>query len=89
MCNKYIRKTSKKEKKERVHRAINKDLDLRSNFLGLRQLKRKYEPIPYVIRFKNGKKVPFHQREEAAADYYENNVWKKSKILIALFTLLV
>ena len=40
--NKYIQKQKQQEKKEKVHKSINKDFDLRDNFLGIKQLKKNH-----------------------------------------------
>ena len=45
----HIQKLRKQERKDKIHSTINKDLDLRDNFLGIRQLKAPYQPIPYIF----------------------------------------
>ena len=75
ITTKYIDKQRKQEKQDRVHRSINKDLDLKDNFLGIRQLKKPYQPIPYVFTTKDRKKVNYRNRAEAAAEHLAQ-IWK-------------
>ena len=48
--NKEIIKQRKREKKIRILESVKKDLDLRDRRLGLRNLRKDYQPIPYSLR---------------------------------------
>ena len=79
VINKHIDKLKKQERKNKVHKTINKDLDLRCNFLGIRNLKKKYQPIPYMFKTKKGNKVNYNNRAEAAACHLSEALKKPEK----------
>ena len=54
---------------------IDKDLDVREKFAGLRELKTPYKPIPYSQRRKDGTKVKIRDRAEAAVQFFEQEIW--------------
>ena len=54
--SKEIEKQRKSEKKIRTLESVDKDLDVREQFLGLRHLRKGYQPIPYALK-KQGQEV--------------------------------
>ena len=61
-------KTNKKwkehERNEFIHTTIDKDLDVRSKWAGIRQLKTPYKPIPHAQKRKDGTKIRVKDRAE-------------------------
>ena len=74
IASKYIEKQQRGETKQRDQQSINKDLDLNDNWLGLKQLKNKYQQIPCVFKTKDGKRVNHNNRAGAAAEQIANNM---------------
>ena len=79
VANNYIHNQKKLEKKQKVHDTIKKELDLGCRWLGVRQLKRPYQPIPYIFKDRTGKRIRYRNRAEAAADH-SANIWKRPKL---------
>lgn len=55
--------------KDNTSETINRDLDARDRWLGMRKSKGKYKPIPYPNKDKEGKHLGWIQRANQAADY--------------------
>jgi len=75
---KAYRKSRKDDRKERVLEAIGKDLDLRDRWLGIRELKSKYNPTPYHNKDSEGKHVEWKDRAQKAAEYLSTQQWGKT-----------
>ena len=54
---------------------INKDLDIGDQYMGLKNLRRPYTPIPLSMKDAKGKHVPLHARAQAAADFLGSKIW--------------
>ena len=64
--NKEIIKQRKREKNIRILESVKKDLDLRDRWLGLRNLRKDYQPIPYSLRKEeNGEKVFVRKKRQS------------------------
>ena len=61
-----------------VHNMLSKELDLKDRWLGIKQLKKKYQPIPYVFKTEDGRRRNYHNRAEAAAEELAR-VWRLRK----------
>ena len=48
---------------------ISNDLDIRDQYMGLKNLRRPYTPIPLSMKDAKGKHVALHARAQAAADF--------------------
>jgi hypothetical protein len=75
--SKQFKKNRKEDRKERVLETLDKDLDLRDRWLGIRELKAKYNPIPYHNTDKEGKHVKWKDRAQKAADHLSKTQWGK------------
>ena len=62
-----------------VIKTLDKDLDIRDKWLGIRQLKQEYQPNPYARKTKEGKHIPQHQRAQRAAEYLATEQWGKKR----------
>ena len=72
---KIIKKELRKEKRKYIHTTIDKDLDIKERWLGIRRLRTPYKPTPYYRKDKQGKNITFAQQAEAAADYLATEQW--------------
>ena len=52
-----------------IIKALDKDLDIRDRWLGIRQLKQDYQPNPYARRATEGIHITQKQRAQQAAEY--------------------
>ena len=66
---KTIRRAVRAERRKRLLQMVSKDLDVREYWLGLKQLKKGYCPIPYALKDARGKTVSLGARAEAAAEF--------------------
>ena len=57
------------DKRQHILDAVDKDLDVRDRWLGIRELKSKYNPILYHNKDKEGKHLSWTQRAQKAAEY--------------------
>ena len=76
---KQIRKSKQKDKERDTLNALDKDLDIRDRWLGLRQLKNTYKPMTYHQKDRHGKHVPRDERAGKAAEYWAFEIWKKQE----------
>ena len=76
---KQIKTIKTAERKEYIHQIIDKDSDVRETWAGIRELKKPYKPIPYAQKTKDGRTIKITDRAEAAADYFEFNIWNNKK----------
>ena len=60
-----------------IIKSLDKDLDIRDRWLGIRQLKSKFAPTPYHNRDKQGKHIPWKERAQTAAEHLSQNQWGK------------
>ena len=72
------RKSMKEEKKQDIHNSLKNELDLRDKFLGINKLKKPYQPVPYIFKSREGKRVKYLNRAEAAAEHLAAT-WKNTK----------
>ena len=72
--NRQIQKQKRKEKKEATLKSVSKDLDVLDRFLGLRNMKRGYHPIPYTQKGTKGKHVKVNNKAAGAATYFAKNI---------------
>ena len=67
-----------KDQNTAVLRTLRADLDVRDKWLGIRQIKQKYQPRPYHRKYADGTPVAPKDLAEQAAQYLANMVWKKT-----------
>ena len=73
--SKEYKKSRQEDRKTQVLEAISKDLDLRSRWLGIKELKPKYNPTPYHNKTKEGEHIKLHERAQKAAEYLSKEQW--------------
>ena len=73
--SKAYKKSRQEDRKQQVLEAISRDLDLRSRWLGIKELKSKYNPIPYHNTTKEGEHIKLHDRAQKAAEYLSKEQW--------------
>ena len=72
---KEFRKSRKEDKRQHILTTIGRDLDIRDRWLGIRELKSKYNPIPYHNKNEEGKHLAWTQRAQKASEYLSNQQW--------------
>lgn len=73
--DKVVKKLKRKQKRRIATTSIRKDLDLRSNHLGIKQLKQAFNTKPYCIKDINGVWTPLDGKAEAAAEILDKKLW--------------
>ena len=48
---------------------VDKDLDVRDRWMGIRYLKKGYQPIPYTIKDEKGNRVAVGNKAQEAANF--------------------
>ena len=76
ILNKRSRKSKKEDKTNMIIKTIDKDLDIRDRWLGIRQLKQECQPNPYARRTQEGKFIKQNQRAQEAANYFGKEQWE-------------
>ena len=79
LLDKRFRKSKKEDKTNMIINALDKDLDIRDKWLGIRQLKQDYQPNPYARRTTEGKHITQQQRAQKAAEYLNIEQWGKKR----------
>ena len=62
-------------KKIRIIESVSKDLDLRDRWLGIRELKRKYNPTPFHNKNAAGEHINHKKRAQEAAKHLSEKQW--------------
>ena len=73
--SKAYKKSRQEDRKKLVIESISRDLDLRSRWLGIKELKSKYNPTPYHNVTKDGEHIKLHDRAQKAAEYLSREQW--------------
>ena len=73
---KLIRRCKRKDRKIFTHNMVDKDMDIKDKWIGIKYLKQTYKPNMYEKSDKQGKKVSLKEKAEATADYLEQVQWK-------------
>ena len=84
ILDKRFRKSKREDKTKMIIDTLDKDLDIRDRWMGIRQLKQEYQPNPYARRTTDGKHITQKQIAQKAADYLSEEQWgikRKTAIL--------
>ena len=76
--HKEYTKSYQHDQKTAILRTLKADLDVRDKWLGIRQLKQKYQPRPYHRKYADGTPVAPKDLAEQAAQFLAQLVWAKS-----------
>ena len=79
LTTKLLKRQRKKDKQTAITESLNKDIDVRDRWLGLRQLKKGYQVTPYAIKNKEGKRVSKDNIAEEVAEHLANNTWNNTE----------
>ena len=80
--NQEIENQRRREKKIKTLESVDKDLDLRDRYLGLRRLKGEYKPMPYCLKKEEGgekRSVKKAEKAEFCANGLQEKFWKKDE----------
>ena len=76
--NSEIQNSKNNDKHDDMVKSVDKDLDLRDRWLGIRGMKKQYQPMAYSQKDKEGKHIPMNRRAEFAAKYWADEIWNKN-----------
>ena len=76
---KQLRKQRKKDKRKASTEALNKEIDIRDRWLGLRQMKKGYQIHTYAIKDKEGNRIKKENIAEEIAKHLAENIWKNEE----------
>ena len=74
-----FRKSKKEDRTKMIMDTLDKDLDIRDKWLGIRQLKQEYQPHTYARTTKEGQHIPQKDRAQKAAEYLAKEQWGKKR----------
>ena len=75
-----FKKQKRKDKTEQILETLDKDLDCRDQWLGIRRIKTEYKPNPYHRSTKDGKHIRAEERAEEAAKYLHKHQWGRKEV---------
>ena len=75
ILDKRFRKSKREDKTNMIIKTLDKDLDTRDTWLGIRQLKQDYQPNPYARKNKDGTHITQKERAQKAAEYFSKEQW--------------
>jgi hypothetical protein len=76
---KLIKKSIRNDRRQANLAMVENDLDTRDRWLGLRCLRKDFEPIPYALKDKNKQHVPMERKAQAAADFLAEQIWGETQ----------
>jgi hypothetical protein len=76
--SKQIKKSIRQDRRDRMLEMVSTDLDARDMWMGIRQLKKGYQPLPYSMKDEKGKRVPMGNQANTAATFLEKQIWGKT-----------
>ena len=76
--NQQFIKSRRDDKQTRIIESLSKELDIRDRWLGIRELKRKYNPTPFHNKNAQGQHIQHKQRAQEAARYLSEQQWGTS-----------
>eukprot|EP00975_Prorocentrum_lima_P020913 4400842-Prorocentrum_lima.AAC.1 len=77
LLTKDLRKQNKWERKQALIYSVRKELDVRDQWLGLRQLKREFTPTPFAKKTAQGHHVKMEEAAQQAASYLQDRHWAR------------
>ena len=63
-------KKRQEEKKQDIHNSLKNELDLRDKFLGINKLKKPHQPVPYIFKSREGKRVKYLNNRDLLAQIH-------------------
>ena len=72
---KEIKRSKRQDKRAEILRALSEDLGDREQWMGIRQLRKQYQPIPYSSRDRLGRHIEMKDRAEEAAKFLAEEIW--------------
>ena len=76
---KVVSRSIRKDKRQHQAKMVNNDLDIRDQYMGFKNLRRPYTPIPLSMKDAKGKHVPLHARAQAAG-FLRSKIWGHAEI---------
>ena len=73
--SKQIQKSMRKDKRKQILDSVSQELDIRDHWMGIRTMRKDYQPIPLSMKDMHGRHVPFKDRAEMAAQFLGTKIW--------------
>ena len=74
-----FRKSKKEDRTNMIMDTLDKDLDVRDRWLGIRQLKPEYQPHTYARTIKDGQHIPQKERAQKTAEHLATEQWGRKR----------
>ena len=74
-----MKKSKRRDRRKQILEAVSQNLDVRSQWLGIRQMMKKFTGRPYSRRHQDGTHIPMKQRAEEAAKFLESFIWSPTE----------
>ena len=75
-----IKRSKRRDKRAEILRAVSEDLGGREQWMGIKQLRKQYQPIPYSCKDRHGRHVEMKDRAEEAARFLAEEVWGSRRL---------
>ena len=72
---KAIRKSRYLDKKQDIHKQVNKNRDTRAWWSTIKKIRKQYTPHTYAAKDKKGNRIPKNNRAEECAKHLEKEIW--------------
>ena len=73
--NQDFKKQKRRDRTEQILETLDKDLDCRDQWMGIKRLKEQYQPNPYHRKTKEGTHIKKEERAKEAAKYLSKEQW--------------
>ena len=76
---KAVTKSVRKDRRRHRAEMVDKDLDIRDQYMGLTYLRQAFVPIPLGMKDSKGKHVPFRRKSRCISGYLTQQIWRKTE----------
>ena len=70
-----LKRSKRQDKRAEILRSLNEDLGDREQWMGIKYLRKQYQPIPYSSKEKQGRHIEMKDRAEEAARFLPEEIW--------------
>ena len=73
--HKQVAKSARRDRRQHMANMVSHDIDIRDQYMGLKNLRKTFTPIPLSMRDQNKKHIPMEQRAQKAAEFLGTQIW--------------